>query len=103
MTLRRCAPSCCRELLLERDGEPIALEPAATEVPQLEQYGYTGQLEAFLVAFEGGSAPLMDARFGRAVLDIVCAAYTSAREGGSEVALPFMGPRDRTPLELWRG
>ena len=49
-------------LLLERDGEPIALEPATTEVPQLEQYGYTGQLEAFLVAFEGGSAPLMDAR-----------------------------------------
>ncbi len=90
-------------LLLERDGEPIALEPATTEVPQLEQYGYTGQLEAFLVAFGGGSAPLMDARFGRAVLDIVCAAYTSAREGGSEVALPFTGPRDRTPLELWRG
>ena len=103
MTLTPVRAELLPELLLERDGEPIALAPAATEVPQLEQYGYTGQLEAFLVAFAGGSAPLMDARFGRAVLDVVCAAYTSAREGGSDVALPFTGARDRTPLELWRG
>jgi myo-inositol 2-dehydrogenase / D-chiro-inositol 1-dehydrogenase len=90
-------------LLLERDGEPITLEPATTQVPQLEQYGYTRQLEAFLAAFGGGSTPIMDAGFGRAVLDVVCAAYASARGGGSEVALPFAGARDRTPLELWRG
>lgn len=90
-------------LLLERDGEPLGLPTTTAAVPQLEQYGYTEQLDAFLVAFGGRSAPLMDARFGRAVLDVVCGAYASARDSGSEVGLPFTGPRDRTPLELWRG
>ncbi len=89
--------------LLERDGEGLALPPITAPIPQLEQYGYVGQLEAFLAAFAGGTPPLMDARFGRAVLDIVCAAYASAATGGSEVAVPFTGPRDRTPLQLWRG
>ena len=89
--------------LLERNGEEISLPPTTAAVPQLEQYGYTGQLEAFLVAFAGGTAPLMDAAFGRSVLDVVCGAYASAGDGGREVALPFSGPRDRTPLQLWRG
>ena len=44
----------------------------------------------------------MDATFGRTVLDIVCAAYASAAAGGADVAVPFTGPRDRTPLQLWR-
>jgi len=48
-----------------------------------------------------GSA--MDAAFGRKVLDIVCAAYASAGRGGAPEAVPFTGPRDRTPLQLWRG
>jgi myo-inositol 2-dehydrogenase/D-chiro-inositol 1-dehydrogenase len=84
-------------------GDALALRPVTTPIPQLEQYGYVGQLEAFLVAFAGGTPPLMDARFGRAVLDIVCAAYASAAAGGSEVGVPLTGPRDRTPLQLWRG
>jgi hypothetical protein len=35
------------------------------------------------------------------VLDVVCAAYQSARTGEPE-SLPFTGRRDLTPLQLWR-
>jgi predicted dehydrogenase len=89
-------------LLLERNGEEVALPTVTASIPQLEQYGYVGQLQSFLVAFAGKTRPLMDATFGRAVLDIVCAAYASAAADGAEVAVPFTGPRDRTPLQLWR-
>ncbi len=89
--------------LLERNGDVLTLPTVTAPIPQLEQYGYVGQLEAFLAAFAGATPPLMDARFGRAVLDVVCAAYASAAAAGSEVAVPFTGPRDRTPLQLWRG
>ena len=89
-------------LLLERNGEEVALAGVTASIPQLEQYGYLGQLQSFLGAFAGGTRPLMDATFGRAVLGIVCAAYASAGAGGSEVVVPFTGPRDRTPLQLWR-
>jgi predicted dehydrogenase len=89
-------------LLLERNGDEIPIAPVTSSIPQLEQYGYIGQLQAFLVAFAQGTRPLMDATFGRAVLDIVCAAYASAAAGGADIAVPFTGPRDRTPLQLWR-
>lgn len=90
---------------LERDGEPIALPPlrAGLAAPQLEQYGYIGQLDAFMADFAAGRAPRSDVRFGRTVLEIVCAAYASAAAGGAAQAIPFTGPRDRTPLQLWRG
>ena len=90
-------------LLLEHNGDEIPIAPVTGSIPQLEQYGYVAQLEAFLVAFGGHSRPLMDAAFGRDILDVVCAAYASAREGGTAVPVPFTGPRDRTPLQLWRG
>ncbi len=90
-------------LLLEHNGDEIPIAPVTGSIPQLEQYGYVAQLEAFLVAFGGHSRPLMDAAFGRDVLDVVCAAYASAREGGTAVSLPFSGARDKTPLQLWRG
>ena len=54
------------------------------------------------VALDGGPFEA-DAAFGRDVLELICAAYASAGRGGAWVALPFDGPRDRTPLELWLG
>ncbi len=90
-------------LSLERDGEEIALPRARTQPPQLEDFGYTGQLAGFVADLDAGRAPLMDAAFGRHVLDVVCAAYRSAGRGGAPEPLPFTGPRDRTPLQLWRG
>jgi hypothetical protein len=50
-----------------------------------------------------GAEPAMSAAFGREVLQIVCAAYTSARHDGEAVPLPFAGSRQLTPLQLWRG
>ena len=92
-------------LLLEHDGEAVTLPPvpAAIEIPQIEQFGYRGQIESFLGDFAAGRIPAMSVAFGREVLDVVCAAYASAGAGGEPVAVPFAGPRDRTPLELWRG
>lgn len=87
---------------LEVNGEPIRLPSPTSNIPALENYGYRGEWMAFLADLETGRAPYMDAAFGRMMLDLVCAAYTSARTGKPE-ASPFTGPRDRTPLQLWRG
>jgi predicted dehydrogenase len=88
---------------LERNGTQVHLAPPTAPVPQIEQYGYLGQLRAFADDLAGGRTPMMSAAFGRLVLDVVCAAYASAGAGGAEEAVPFTGPRDRTPLQLWRG
>ena len=89
------------EVVLEHDGEPVPLAPTRPGAdPRLEQLGYVAQLEAVAEAV-GGRPSWCDARFGRGVLDVVMAAYSSAGRGGEEVALPFAGPRDRTPLGHW--
>ena len=92
-------------VLLEHDGEAVALPPvpAAVEIPQIEQFGYRAQIESFIGDFAAGRTPAMSVAFGREVLDVVSAGYASAGVGGDPVAVPFTGPRDRTPLELWRG
>ncbi|MBK9181144.1 MAG: Gfo/Idh/MocA family oxidoreductase [Acidimicrobiales bacterium] len=87
---------------LERNGEPVGLPAATADPVLLEQYGYVGQLHAFADDITLGRRPWPDAAFGREVLDVVCGAYASAAAGGAAVPLPFEGPRDRTPLELWR-
>jgi predicted dehydrogenase len=87
---------------LERNGEPVSLPPAPEGViPELDAFGYVRQLAAAAAVAEGATTP-MDAEFGRRVLDIVCAAYASAGRSGAPERVPFAGPRDRTPLELWR-
>lgn len=89
-------------IVLEHDGEPVPVPTAPTGVePMVHDLGYVDQLRA-LAAAAAGSRCGIDAAFGRRVLDVLCAAYASAGSGGPE-ALPFAGPRDRTPLELWRG
>jgi myo-inositol 2-dehydrogenase/D-chiro-inositol 1-dehydrogenase len=87
---------------LEHDGAPVAL-PASPSAPRpIVDYGYRGQLEAFWADVDAHRAPSMDAAFGRRVLDIVCAAYTSARHGAARQSVPFAGSRKTTPLMLWR-
>jgi len=76
-------------------------EPTAA-IPVIEQFGYLGQLRALVDDVGAGRRPSMSAAFGRDVLQVVCAAYASAGRSGEEVALPFTGRRDLTPLELWR-
>lgn len=72
------------------------IEPA-----QLEQFGYLDQVVETAADLSAARRPYVDVRFGRAVLDVVCAAYRSAGRGTPE-ALPFDGDRTRTPWQLWR-
>jgi hypothetical protein len=69
----------------------------------LESLGYVPQLRALADDSAAGIEPVMSAAFGRDVLDVVMASYASAGAAGASVSVPFTGPRDRTPLELWRG
>jgi len=86
---------------IEHNGEPVDL-PALTGAvdPHLEQLGYIDQMLTLRDVVNGAPSPI-DARFGRRVLDVICAAYAAAQAPGSIIALPFTGRRDRTPHQLW--
>jgi myo-inositol 2-dehydrogenase / D-chiro-inositol 1-dehydrogenase len=88
---------------VEVNGAPVALPspPPGLASPQLHHLGYVAQLEALAADIDAGRPPTPGPQLGRHVLDIVCAAYASARTG-REQPVPFRGPRDRTPLQLWR-
>lgn len=95
-------------LSLERDGDPVALpgpRRALSGVPQLEQYGYVGQLEAvgddLTTGPDRAAGRAMGIAHARLVTEILCAAYSSAYEGGAVVALPFAGSTTRAALTLW--
>ena len=87
---------------LEFNGDEVALPSARGQLPMLDQLGYTAQLHALIGDIAAGNEPAMSARFGREVLQITLAAYWSAGRRGNEVELPFTGPPDLTPLQLWR-
>ena len=88
---------------VEVNGVPVALTSPAPGLasPQLHHLGYVAQLEALSADIEAERPPTPGPQLGRHLLDVVCAAYTSARTGREE-PMPFTGPRDRTPLQLWR-
>ncbi|NND74205.1 MAG: Gfo/Idh/MocA family oxidoreductase [Ilumatobacter sp.] len=91
--------------VLEHNGEPVAIAPARStpaRFRELADVGLIAQLRSFWHDIEHRRTPVMNMAFGREVLDIVCAASASAKRSGQDVALPFSGPRDRTPLALWR-
>jgi myo-inositol 2-dehydrogenase / D-chiro-inositol 1-dehydrogenase len=89
--------------LVEHNGDTVALPRPKFSPTQLETLGYVSQLRSFADDLAANRRPVLDARFGRLVLDVICAAYASAGNGSTAVAVPFAGPRDRTPLQLWRG
>ena len=92
---------------LSVNGDDVALTPQrsrmAPEVGALDALGFVEQLRAFADDLGERRRPIMDAPFGRHILEIICAAYASDRDGGVEVELPFTGPRWCSPLEIWRG
>ncbi|MEN9643867.1 MAG: hypothetical protein RL238_536 [Actinomycetota bacterium] len=88
---------------LEYNGDEVALPRSAASMPLLEELGYAAQLRALVDDVNAEREPIMSAAFGREVLQVVLAGYESAGLGGELVPLPFSGPRDRTPLQLWRG
>jgi len=71
--------------LQRRDG---AWEPIASD--ELALSGYLGQLESFLAAVRSRSRPEVGASEGRAVLELLLAAYASAAEGGAAIPIPFV-------------
>ena len=89
-------------MVLERNGDPMTLSPATSQLTALETLGFLHQLRTVAAAGDNTGAVPLGADFGRDVLDIVCAAYASAARAGEAESLPFTGRRDRTPLQLWR-
>jgi len=85
-------------LRLAKKGGPVT----RPSVDPLLEHGYVGELDHFLAAARG--APCEETgEDGRAVLEILLAAYASAGQGGREVTLPFRPPAGVTrPVDLWK-
>jgi myo-inositol 2-dehydrogenase/D-chiro-inositol 1-dehydrogenase len=62
--------------------------------------GYPHELAHFIECVRTDQAPLVTGEDGRAVLEIIYAAYASARSG-AKVALPFH-PTVSKPIDLWK-
>jgi myo-inositol 2-dehydrogenase / D-chiro-inositol 1-dehydrogenase len=90
-------------------GYGYAVEKAAstrgwsfTMFEELHNYGFPQEMRHFIECVRDGAEPLETGEDGRAVLEVVLAAYASAREG-RRVEWPYAAPRDRTPHEVWCG
>jgi predicted dehydrogenase len=90
---------------LEHNGEQVGVTTAPEKVDEfVHDLGYIEQLQEVHRMVDGGSTDMaqqMNAEFGRRVLDIICAAYTSASRSGAAEPLPFTGPRTLSPAQLW--
>jgi predicted dehydrogenase len=67
---------------------------------ELWHYGFVHEMQHFVDCVAKDLPPLQTGEDGRAVLEIIYAAYESARTG-QEVALPFYR-RVEKPIDLWR-
>jgi len=87
---------------LEHNGEEVALPTTTSPIPFIQQFGYTGQLQAFAEDLANHATPFMDMAFGRWMMEIVCAGYVSARQNSTDVVVPSGCDRFTTPLQLWK-
>ncbi len=62
-------------------------------------YGFPQEMAHWIDCIEHGRPPMLTGEDGRAVLEIICAAYESARTG-KRVPLPFATNAKR-PVDLW--
>ena len=74
---------------------------AAVSADPLRELGYVGELDHFLACSLSGDAPEETAEDGRAVLELMLAAYASAGEGRT-IELPFRPRGVARPIDLWR-
>jgi myo-inositol 2-dehydrogenase/D-chiro-inositol 1-dehydrogenase len=89
---------------LERNGTAMPMGApirAATGPSLVDDYGYAPQLKRFWTNIRTGRPVPATSRLGRQVLDVICAAHWSAGRDAIEVDLPFAGPRDLTPAQLF--
>ncbi len=63
-------------------------------------YGFHAQLAHFVDCVQNDTPPLVTAEDGRAVLEVIFAAYESARTG-RQVELPFSSSAGK-PIDLWK-
>jgi myo-inositol 2-dehydrogenase / D-chiro-inositol 1-dehydrogenase len=63
--------------------------------------GYPHELHHFIQCVRENKTPLVTGEDGRAVLEMIYAAYASAKSG-AKVALPFH-PKVARPIDLWKG
>jgi myo-inositol 2-dehydrogenase/D-chiro-inositol 1-dehydrogenase len=63
--------------------------------------GYPQELAHFIRCVRDGEKPLVTGEDGRAVLELMNAAYQSAKTG-AKVMLPFR-PKVKKPIDLWKG
>ena len=63
--------------------------------------GYPHELQHFIKCVREDRQPLVTGEDGRAVLEIIYAAYASAR-AGAKIPLPFH-PKVKKPIDLWLG
>ena len=88
------------EPTLEVDGAAVPVpRTAPADVQPLEDVGLTPMLKTLWADVAAGRPTVMNAAFGRDVLDIVSAANWSSGSG-APAPLPFAGPRDLTPIAL---
>lgn len=64
-------------------------------------YGFPQEMAHFVDCILAGEEPLETGADGRAVMEIIFAAYESAGTG-RKVELPFAPPPDAMPIELWQ-
>lgn len=74
---------------------------AAVSVDPLLDTGYVGELEHFVTCARGGDVLEESAEDGRAVLELMLAAYASAGQGRA-IELPFRPRGVERPIDLWR-
>jgi predicted dehydrogenase len=64
-------------------------------------YGFPQEIAHFVDCIENGKTPMLTGEDGRAVLEIICAAYRSARTGKRE-SLPVKDA-SKKPIDFWLG
>ena len=95
-------------LTYSQNGYGYAMEKAGatqgwtfTNFEEAFNQGYPQELQHFIACVRDDSLPLTTGEDGRAVLEMLNAAYYSARTG-CKVALPFR-PTVSKPIDLWLG
>ena len=91
-----------------KNGYGYAMEKADTTVgwsfavfEEIFNQGYPHELKHFIDCVQNDKQPLVTGDDGRAVLEIIYAAYASAGQG-KKITLPFT-PKVKKPVELWLG